>query len=109
MFNARQLLCLSLLAERLRAIPNEGLRDLFACLFSGTLEFNNMFASYKGEGTGAVRHMFAHHILKPERTPLEANPWGTPKSSGSFSTLFRSRILRALDSAENPFDIMVGG
>lgn len=66
-----------------------------------------MFASFKGEGTGAVRHMFAHHILKPERTPLEANPWGTPRSSGSFSTLFESRILRAVDYAERPFEVSV--
>ena len=64
-----------------------------------------MFASFKGEGTGAVRHMFSHHILKPERTPLEANLWGTPKSSGAFSTLFQSRILRALDYQESPFEI----
>lgn len=73
MFNARQLLCLSILAECIRAIEEPLLRDLFTCLFSGTLEFNNLFTSYKGEGTGAVRHMFAHHILKPERVPLEAN------------------------------------
>ncbi len=105
MFNDRQLLCLSLLAERIRTIPDERLRDLFSCLFSGTLEFNNMFASFKGEGTGAVRHMFSHHILKPERAPLEANLWGTPKSSGAFSTLFESRLLRALDYCENPFEI----
>ena len=39
--------------------------------------------------------MFSHHVLKPERTPLEAHPWGTPASSGSFSTLFQSRLLRA--------------
>ena len=83
------------------------LRDLFICLFSGVLEFNNMFASYKGEGTGAVRHMFSHHILKPERTPLEANPWGTPRSSGAFSTLFESRVLRAIDYCEDPFEIAV--
>jgi hypothetical protein len=105
MFNARQLLCLSILAERVRAVPDPVLRDLFACLFSGTLEFNNMFASYKGEGTGAVRHMFAHHILKPERVPLEANLWGTPKSSGSFSTMFEGRIRRALDYADDPFEL----
>ena len=105
MFNARQLLCLSVLAERIRAIPDSILRDLFTCLLSGTLEFNNMFASYKGEGTGAVRHMFAHHILKPERVPLEANVWGTPKSSGSFSTLFEGRIKRALDYADDPFEV----
>lgn len=105
MFNARQLLCLRILADRIRAISREGLRELFTCLFSGTLEFNNMFASYKGEGTGAVRHLFSHHILKPERTPLEAYPWGTPKSSGAFSTLFESRILRAIDYCSNPYEI----
>ena len=89
MFNARQLLCLSILADRIREIQEPALRELFACLFSGVLEFNNLFASYKGEGTGAVRHMFAHHVLKPERMPLEANVWGTPKSSGSFMTMFK--------------------
>lgn len=105
MFNARQLLCLSILADCIRDIPDPILRDLFTCLFSGALEFNNMFASYKGEGTGAVRHMFAHHILKPERVPLEANLWGTPKSSGSFSTMFEGRIRRALDYADSPFEL----
>jgi adenine-specific DNA methylase len=108
MFSDRQLLCLGLLADRIRAIESEGLRELFTCLFSGVLEFNNMFASFKGEGTGAVRHMFSHHILKPERTPLEANVWGTPRSSGSFSTLFESRVLRALSYREDPFEIRVG-
>lgn len=107
MFNARQLVCLSILAERIKQIREPALRDLFTCLFSGVLEFNNMFASYKGEGTGAVRHMFAHHILKPERTPIEANLWGTRKSSGSFITMFERRIRRALDYADNPFELSV--
>ena len=107
MFNDRQLLCLSILADRIREIQDPVIRDLFTCLFSGTLEFNNMFASYKGEGTGAVRHMFAHHILKPERVPLEANVWGTRKSSGSFLTMFEGRIRRALDYAGNPFEQML--
>ena len=105
MFNARQLLCISTLANRIKQIEDDRLRDAFTCLFSGVLEFNNMFASYKGEGTGAVRHMFYHHILKPERTPLEANIWGTPKSSGAFSTLFRSRLLRAARYAQQPFEL----
>ena len=105
MFNTRQLLCISMLANRIKEIGDASLRDAFTCLFSGVLEFNNMFASYKGEGTGAVRHMFYHHILKPERTPLEANIWGTPKSSGAFSTLFRSRLLRAAQYARQPFEL----
>ncbi|WP_256476113.1 DNA methyltransferase [Siccirubricoccus soli] len=104
-FNSRQLLCLSLLADGIRAIADAATRELMACLFSGALEFNNMFTSFKGEGTGAVRHMFSHHILKPERVPLEANLWGTPASSGSFSGLFDSRILRALKYAEEPTEI----
>ena len=105
MFNARQLLGLSILGDRIIRIEEAAVRELFLCLLSGTLEFNNMFASYKGEGTGAVRHMFSHHILKPERVPLEANLWGTPKSSGSFSTLFKSRVLRALKYAQDPFEV----
>ena len=105
MFNARQLLCISILGNRIGKIDDAPLRDAFLCLFSGMLEFNNMFASYKGEGTGAVRHMFNHHILKPERTPLEANIWGTPKSSGAFSTLFRSRLMRAAQYAQQPFEL----
>lgn len=105
MFNARQLLCLGYLAQRIRAIPDESQRLLFTCLLSSVLEFNNCFCSFKGEGTGAVRHMFAHHILKPERTPLEANVWGTPRSSGSFSTLFNSRIKRALRYRDAPFEL----
>jgi len=105
MFNARQLLGISVLAETIAGIQDYQLRQIFFCLLSGALEFNNMFASYKGEGTGAVRHLFSHHILKPERTPLEANIWGTPKSSGSFSTLFRRRLLPAIEYCENPFEL----
>jgi adenine-specific DNA methylase len=105
MFNARQLLCIAMLANRINDIDDARIRDAFTCLLSGTLEFNNMFASYKGEGTGAVRHVFNHHILKPERTPLEANVWGTPKSSGAFSTLFRSRLLQAAQYARQPFEL----
>jgi putative DNA methylase len=106
-FNDRQLLALSILGERIQRVRDPRVRDAFVCLFSGCLEFNNMFASYKGEGTGAVRHMFSHHILKPEKMPLEANLWGTPKSSGSFSTLFHSRLLRAVDYQNAPFELRV--
>ncbi len=96
-FNDRQLLALGWLRRGIARVADAPARAALETLFSGVLEFNNLFASYKGEGTGAVRHMFSHHILKPERTPIEANVWGTPKSSGSFSNLFRGRLLRAID------------
>lgn len=108
-FNDRQLLALMMLREGIQKLQDTTAREALLTLFSGVLEFNNLFASYKGEGTGAVRHMFSHHILKPERSPIEANVWGTPKSSGSFSNLYRSRLLRAIDYREAPSEIVLSG
>ena len=104
-FNDRQLLAIALLRSAIARSGNEPTRRAFSTLLSGILEFNNLFASYKGEGTGAVRHMFSHHILKPERAQIEANVWETRKSSGSFSNLFRSRLLRAIDYRECPTEV----
>lgn len=104
-FNDRQLLALGLLQSAIKKIEDESTRNMLLVLFSGLLEFNNMFVSYKGEGTGAVRHMFSHHILKPERLPIEANVWGTSKSSGSFSTLVRGRLIKAIEYRMNPTEV----
>jgi putative DNA methylase len=104
-FNDRQLLGIGLLSRAIGDLPAGGERDALFVLLSGVLEFNNLFASYKGEGTGAVRHMFSHHVLKPERTPIEANLWGTSKSSGSLLNLFQSRLLRAVDYKAAPFEL----
>jgi len=49
--------------------------------------------------------MVSNHILKPERTSLENSIWGTEKSSGTFSTLFESRLLRAKRYLEHPVEI----
>lgn len=109
-FNARQLVSLSLIATAIRDLPGQTAeREALSALFSGTLEFNNLFTSFKGEGTGAVRHMFSHHILKPERTPLEAHPWGTSQSSGAFSTLYKSRLERAHEYKAKPADLVDDG
>jgi putative DNA methylase len=107
-FNDRQRLALGLLARAISRLEAGPPRDALALVFSGALEFNNLFATYKGEGTGAVRHMFSHHILKPERMPIEGNPWGLPQSSGAFSTLYRRRLLRALDYRDRPFEVAAG-
>ncbi|MGW4542804.1 DNA methyltransferase [Streptomyces chartreusis] len=105
-FNARQLYSMGLLGSAIRDLEPSPEREALTALFSGVLEFNNLFCSFKGEGTGAVRHMFSNHVLKPERTPLEAHPWGTPASSGAFSTLYQSRILRAWEYKQKPHDLV---
>ena len=104
-FNDRQILCLGLLLREILKIKELDIQEQMLCLFSSTLEFNNLFCSFKGEGTGAVRHMFSNHILKPERTPLENSVWGTEKSSGTFCTLFESRLLQAKRYLDRPFEI----
>lgn len=104
-FNDRQLLALGWLHDAIAEVHDEASRDALLTIFSSALEFNNLFASYKGEGTGAVRHMFSHHILKPERLPIEANVWGTPKSSGAFSGLYRTRLLRSIEYRLAPVEI----
>jgi putative DNA methylase len=107
-FNERQLLALGLLHSEITKIEDDVTRNALLTVFSGALEFNNLFASFKGEGTGAVRHMFSHHILKPERTPIEANLWGTQKSSGSFLNLYRNRLGRAIVYRAAPTEIGCG-
>lgn len=104
-FNDRQLLCLGLLLKEILKIEDLEVQEQILCLFSSTLEFNNLFCSFKGEGTGAVRHMFSNHILKPERTPLENSIWGTGQGSGTFSSLFESRLLRAKRYLDDPFEV----
>lgn len=105
-FNPRQLYCLSTLLKGILSIPAEvasdNVKELFILLFSATLEFNNMFCSFKGRGTGAVRHMFSHHVLAPEKMPLENNVWGTSDSSGSFSTLYYSKLRKGKEWCHHP-------
>lgn len=106
-FNKRQLYCLGKLLDGIRNIKSRKIREQFLCLFSSTLEYNNMFCSYKGEGTGAVRPIFSNHILKPERTPLENSVWGHTCSSGCFSTLYKTRLLKAKQYLDNPFELYI--
>jgi len=110
MFNKRQLLGLSLLLEAILSIEDPNVMEFMLLLFSGLLEFNNMFCSPKGLGTGAVRPTFAHHAFIPAKECLEANLWGVNRSSGGFSTLYRERLRRGKAYAREPVERrLVGG
>jgi len=104
MFNARQLIGLSILLKAILALQDPNVREFMLLLFSGVLEFNNMFCSSKGLGTGAIRHIFAHHAFIPAKEPLEANLWGVARSSGGFSTLYRERLRRGKVYAHQPVE-----
>lgn len=104
MFNPRQLLGLSMLFEAIRKVEEPASRELLTLLGSAALEFNSMFCGAKGLGTGAIRHVFAHHAFIPAKEPLEANLWGVHRSSGGFSTLFKDRLVRARQWADAPVE-----
>jgi putative DNA methylase len=104
MFNLRQLAGLDRLFGAIREVEDQASRELLTLLASGALEFNSMFCGAKGLGTGAIRHVFAHHAFIPAKEPLEANLWGVHRSSGGFSTLFKERLLRAREWAQAPVE-----
>ena len=104
MFNARQLRGLDLLFGAVRGVADAPARELLTLLASASLEFNSMFCGAKGLGTGAIRHVFAHHAFIPAKEPLEANLWGVHRSSGGYSTLFKERLLRGRAWADAPIE-----
>lgn len=110
LFNPRQLLALDKLLRSILALEDEATRDLMITLFSSSLEFNNLFCSYKGghaRRPGAVRHIFSHHAFVLPRQALENNLWGVNGSSGSFSALYYSRLRRSREYARTPVERVV--
>ena len=107
-YNDRQLLALGLIATAIRDLDiGAPEREALAAAFSKVAEFNNMLASYKGEGTGAVRSAFHNHTLQFERMPFEANPWSS--ASGGFQASCK-RVWKALSYKAAPSDLrMVRG
>lgn len=85
-FNDRQLYCLGRIAAAVRDLPGHGPeREALAAAFGKTLEHNNLFCSFKGEGTGPVRSIFHNHVLRPERCSVEGSPWGSDGGSGGYA------------------------
>ena len=108
LFNDRQLLALGTLLKNIKNVDDELARHYLTLTFSATLEFNNMFCSYKGvdpRGPGAVRHIFSHHAYVHPGEPLENNPLGTkPRQSGTFRYLYEYRLKKALKFQNEPVE-----
>ncbi len=105
LYSARQAYCLGLAAAAVRDLEPSPEREALAALISGAADFHTRLTSYKGEGTGAVRHTFTNHTLQPQRTPIETHVWGVNGSSGGIQGLFERRLLRAHDYKQNPHDL----
>lgn len=91
MFNDRQLYYLSRLLEEISKISDEKIKELFLCIFSNTVNANNMFCIYNSQ-CGKIEPLFGDHHMAPVINPVENNIWGTKWGRGSFIKYFKSFI-----------------
>lgn len=91
MFNHRQLYYLSRLVEEINKIEDERIKELFLCVFSNTINANNMFCIYNSQ-CGKIEPLFGDHHMAPVMNPVENNIWGTKLGRGSFVKYFKSFI-----------------
>jgi putative DNA methylase len=91
LFNARQLLCLALLLEKIQSIPDRNTREFMLLAFSSCLETNNVLCKYetKWHKTSSMFGIPAYHPV--ERT-AENNVWGTKFGRGTFTRCYLKMV-----------------
>ena len=102
LFNPRQLLCLSALAEAITRVKNDNARELLALAFSDCLAANNMFCYYAFD-YGKLTPLFGLHAYVKVSRPVENNVWGTDLGRGSFSKCFY-KLLEGKRYAATPYE-----
>ena len=108
MFTERQLLGLSLLLKRIKAIRRPELRHALLTVFSDTLRYQNMLCRYD---TCALKcqDIFSVHGFPVGLVQCENNLLGIPRvGSGAFSH-FIEKYIRAKTYCEQPFETMQTG
>lgn len=102
MFNSRQLYFLSKLLENINKIEDEIVKEIILCIFSNTLNANNMFCIYNTH-YGKLEPLFGDHHMAPVWNPVENNVWGTKLGRGSFTKYFQS-LLESKQFNFQPFE-----
>ena len=105
LFNARQLLCLSLLYREITAISDDQVREYLLIAFSDSLSSNNMLCSY-AFGYRKLTPLFGLHAFNVVNRPVENNVWGGTKRYGRGSFLnCVNKMLRGKDYGKQPYEI----
>jgi adenine-specific DNA methylase len=102
MFNARQLLCLSILLENILLLPDKNIRELMLAAFSDSLNTNNMFCKYEVEWH-KISLFFSLHAFHPIERPAENNVWGTTFGRGTFVKCFE-KMRKAKEYCQKPYE-----
>lgn len=102
LFNARQLLCLSLIAEAISNVKDPKIRELIYLAFSDCLASNNMFCYYAFDYQ-KLTPLFGLHAYTKVSRPVENNVWGTKAGRGSFEKCFY-KLLRGKSYGKKPYE-----
>jgi adenine-specific DNA methylase len=100
MFNERQLLCLSKLAEAIEDVENENIREYLLLAFSDSLRMHNMMTTYN-TGYNKIDHIFKTNSFTPQMAPTENNIWGTEYGLGTFEKVF-DMVMRGVKYGNEP-------
>jgi adenine-specific DNA methylase len=108
MFNARQLLSLGVLMERIKKVATDEARHALATVFSDCLRYQNMLCRYD-EYALKCQDIFAVHGFPVALVQCENNVVGIPSvGAGGFSH-FVEKYDRAKEYCEQPFETIRTG
>lgn len=102
MFNPRQLLALATLLNSIMQEDDGPIRDMLLCVFSASLERNNMFCRYFND-RNTIQANFDRHDFAAKLTPAENSVFQSAEIRGSFSNML-SRVLEGKEYCEHPYD-----
>ncbi len=102
LFNERQLLALSMLAEAIAGVEDETSREFLATAFSDSLASNNMFCYYAFDYQ-KLTPLFGLHAYHRVVRPVENNVWGTSFGRGSFEKCYR-KLVRGKKFGASPYE-----
>ena len=104
LFNARQLLHLTLLGRAITALPDPQAQHLLTLAFSEHLTTNCMYTAY-AFGYRRLSPLFAIHAYRHVTRPVEINPWLTNIGRGTFpNALHKLRDALAFAMAPTELD-----
>ncbi len=106
LFNPRQLLHLSLLAEAILELP-DGQREVAALAYSNHLTTTCMLTSYAA-GWRRLVPLFSIRAYRHVPRPVEVNPWLDGTGRGTFPNALR-QVAAAIAYAKDPRELTVDG
>jgi len=104
MFNARQLLCLSLLYREITKFSDDQVREYLLIAFSDSLSSNNMLCRYAFDYR-KLTPLFGLHAFNVVNRPVENSVWGGTKKYGRGTFLnCAMKMLRGKKYAERSYE-----